>query len=92
MRDDITVRTTLDIDDDVLQAAKELGQGGDVVHVLQDHVTAGKLGMKTGAGFYDWSADRRQVSDNVTTGCCNRGWIYWPMNCRPWTEVFDRSF
>ena len=29
--------------------------------VLQDHVTAGKLGMKTGAGFYDWPAERRQA-------------------------------
>ncbi len=27
--------------------------------VLQEHVSAGKLGMKTGAGFYDWPADRR---------------------------------
>jgi putative antitoxin of VapBC-like toxin-antitoxin system len=26
MRDDLTMRTTLDIDDDVLQAAKELGE------------------------------------------------------------------
>ena len=29
--------------------------------VLQDHVSAGKLGMKTGAGFYDWPAERRQA-------------------------------
>lgn len=27
--------------------------------VLQAHVNLGKLGMKTGAGFYDWPADRR---------------------------------
>lgn len=27
--------------------------------VLQEHVSAGKLGMKAGAGFYDWPADRR---------------------------------
>lgn len=29
--------------------------------VLQDHISAGKLGMKTGAGFYDWPAERRQA-------------------------------
>ncbi len=27
--------------------------------VLQGHVDAGRLGMKTGAGFYDWPEDRR---------------------------------
>lgn len=26
--------------------------------VLQDHVKAGRLGMKTGAGFYEWPAER----------------------------------
>jgi 3-hydroxybutyryl-CoA dehydrogenase len=27
--------------------------------VLQDQVNAGRLGMKTGAGFFDWPEDRR---------------------------------
>ena len=38
-----------------------LSNSATPAHVLQDHVTAGKLGMKTGAGFYDWPADRRQA-------------------------------
>ena len=29
--------------------------------VLQGHVSAGRLGMKTGAGFYDWPEERRQA-------------------------------
>ena len=29
--------------------------------VLQDHVNAGRLGMKTGAGFFDWPEDRRMA-------------------------------
>ena len=29
--------------------------------VLRDHVQAGRLGMKTGAGFYDWPDDRRNA-------------------------------
>jgi hypothetical protein len=35
MHDDLTMRTTLDIDDDVLQAAKELGE--------MQHKTAGRV-------------------------------------------------
>ena len=38
-----------------------LSNSATPAHVLQDHVTAGKLGMKTGAGFYDWPAERRQA-------------------------------
>lgn len=38
-----------------------LSNTADPARVLQEHVHAGHLGMKTGAGFYDWPEDRRQT-------------------------------
>lgn len=36
-----------------------LSNTAEPARVLQGHVSAGRLGMKTGAGFYDWPEDRR---------------------------------
>ncbi|UUZ78479.1 3-hydroxyacyl-CoA dehydrogenase NAD-binding domain-containing protein [Polaromonas sp. P1(28)-13] len=38
-----------------------LSNTAEPARVLQGHVSAGRLGMKTGAGFYDWPEDRRQA-------------------------------
>ena len=36
-----------------------LSSATEPARVLQDHVSARRLGMKTGAGFYEWPEDRR---------------------------------
>jgi 3-hydroxybutyryl-CoA dehydrogenase len=38
-----------------------LSSTAEPARVLQGHVNAGRLGMKTGAGFYDWPEERRQA-------------------------------
>ena len=38
-----------------------LSNTAEPARVLQGHVNAGRLGMKTGAGFYEWPEDRRQA-------------------------------
>ncbi len=39
----------------------KLGNTFDPPQVLRDKVAAGKLGKKTGEGFYKWSADGKRV-------------------------------
>ena len=37
-----------------------LSTTAEPAQVLRDHVAAGRLGMKTGAGFFEWSPEQRQ--------------------------------
>jgi 3-hydroxybutyryl-CoA dehydrogenase len=38
-----------------------LSNAAEPAQVLRERVAAGRLGMKTGAGFYDWPEERRQA-------------------------------
>jgi 3-hydroxybutyryl-CoA dehydrogenase len=38
-----------------------LARNTEPAQALRDRVTAGHLGMKTGAGFFDWPADKRDA-------------------------------
>jgi 3-hydroxybutyryl-CoA dehydrogenase len=38
-----------------------LSNASEPARVLRERVAAGRLGMKTGAGFYDWPEERRQA-------------------------------
>jgi 3-hydroxybutyryl-CoA dehydrogenase len=41
--------------------------------VLKGHVAAGRLGMKAGAGFYDWPEDRRKAEQARYNGLLQQG-------------------
>jgi 3-hydroxybutyryl-CoA dehydrogenase len=42
--------------------AQAIGPSFDPPKVLRDKVAGGKLGKKTGEGFYRWSADGKRLS------------------------------
>ena len=56
--------------------------------VLQDQVNAGRLGMKTGAGFFDWPEDRRLTEKARYNALLNQGLALLADELPP----LDRSF
>ena len=50
-----------------------LSNQAEPARVLREHVAAGRLGMKAGAGFYDWPPERRQAEQARYNGLLRQG-------------------